>query len=96
MVGRLKDLIIRGGENVYAYEVEQVLVAHPGIRDVAVVGVPDPLWGEQIAAFIIAEGEPTPSTDELLAFCRERLARTSRREPALRASVPLTPLGKVQ
>ena len=50
--GRLKDMIIVGGENIYPREIEQVLFEHPTVADVAVVGVPDPKWGEQVAAFV--------------------------------------------
>jgi fatty-acyl-CoA synthase len=50
--GRLKDMIIRGGENIYPREVEELLQAHPGVAEVAVVGKPDPQWGETVAAFV--------------------------------------------
>ena len=64
IVGRLKEMIIRGGENIYPWEIEQVLAAHPDVIEVAVVGVPDPYWGEQVAAVVRLEGS---ATDEDLA-----------------------------
>ena len=51
ITGRIKDMIIRGGENIYPREIEQVLFEHEDVADVAIVGVPDPAWGEQVAAF---------------------------------------------
>ncbi len=71
--GRLKDMYISGGENVYPAEVEEVLHAHPAVADVAVVGVPDERWGEVGVAFVVAK-EPV-GDDALLEHCRERLAR---------------------
>lgn len=73
IVDRKKDTIITGGENVYSTEVEHVLAEHPEVREVAVVGVPDPEWGEALLACVVPRGEP-PSPEELKAFCRERLA----------------------
>jgi acyl-CoA synthetase (AMP-forming)/AMP-acid ligase II len=70
--GRLKELIVTGGENVAPLEVEQALLAHPAVADAAVVGRPDPEWGEAITAFVVLR-EPADS-DDLLAWCRERLA----------------------
>ena len=75
ITGRIKDLIIRGGENIYPREIENLLREHPGVSDVAVVGVPDPYWGEQVAAVILpisAANPPDPA--QLHAFCREQLA----------------------
>jgi acyl-CoA synthetase (AMP-forming)/AMP-acid ligase II len=95
--GRLKDMIIRGGENIYPREVEQVLFDHEDVADVAVVGVPDPVWGEQVAAFIRpAEGcEPDP--DALFAYCRQRLApHKAPRHWSIVDAFPMTPSGKVQ
>jgi fatty-acyl-CoA synthase len=94
IVGRLKEMIIRGGENIYPWEIEQVLVTHPAVIDAAVVGVPDDYWGEQVAAVIRVEGAPTD--EELAEFCRERLAR--HKVPKLwhrTETFPLTGSGKV-
>jgi acyl-CoA synthetase (AMP-forming)/AMP-acid ligase II len=73
LVGRRGDKIIRGGENVYPLEVEQVLALHPAVRDVIVVGVPDQRLGETIKAFVVPSG-PAPDPEVLRAFARERLA----------------------
>jgi fatty-acyl-CoA synthase len=97
IAGRLKDMIIRGGENIYPREIEQVLFGHPAVADVAVVGVPDPKWGEQVAAFIRPAPGQTPDPDELFAYCREHLAphKTPRHWTVLE-QFPLTPSGKIQ
>jgi fatty-acyl-CoA synthase len=71
--GRLKEMFISGGENVYPAEVESVLHEHPRVRDAAVVGVPDERWGEVGAAYVVLD-EAVPE-EELVAWCRERLAR---------------------
>jgi fatty-acyl-CoA synthase len=71
--GRLKELVISGGENIYPAEVEQVLAAHPAVVEAAVVGVPDERWGEVCAAFVVLRRELDEG--ELEGFCRERLAR---------------------
>ena len=75
ITGRIKDIIIRGGENVDPREIENLLRGYPGVADVAVVGVPDPYWGEQVGAVILprsAANPPDPA--QLHAFCREQLA----------------------
>jgi fatty-acyl-CoA synthase len=71
--GRLKDMYISGGENVYPAEVEAVLHEHPAVADAAVVGVPDERWGEVGVAFVVPRGEV--SEEALVRFVRERLAR---------------------
>jgi fatty-acyl-CoA synthase len=94
--GRLKDMIIRGGENIYPREIEELLYTHPGVTDVAIVGVPDARWGEQVAAFVRAK-EPAPTAEELEAFVAERLAHY--KVPKYWVFVetfPLTASGKVQ
>jgi fatty-acyl-CoA synthase len=95
--GRLKEVIIRGGENIYPREIEQLLITHPSIADVAVVGVPDPHWGEQVAAFVRPTPGTTPSSDDLQTFLQGRLAR--HKIPKVWRIVeafPTTPSGKVQ
>ena len=72
--GRIKELIIRGGENVSPERVEGVLASHPDVLEVAVFGVPDKIYGETVAAVIVPRGSAAPTPDELAAFCRERLA----------------------
>jgi fatty-acyl-CoA synthase len=94
--GRVKEMIIRGGENIYPREIEMVLLDHPGVADVAVVGVPDERWGEQVAAFIRPTGA-APGEAELDAFCRQRLARFKvPRYWVLVDAFPMTASGKVQ
>jgi O-succinylbenzoic acid--CoA ligase len=70
--GRIKDTIVTGGENVAAAEVEEALVSHPAVADAAVVGRPDPEWGEAVAAFVVVDREVDDA--ELVAWCRARLA----------------------
>jgi long-chain acyl-CoA synthetase len=71
---RIKDMIVTGGENVAPAEVESVLAEHPGVADVAVVGVPHPKWGETVKAIVVANSETTVDADDILNFARQRLA----------------------
>src|SRR3954451_10039576 len=73
--GRLKDMIIRGGENIYPREIEDLLLTHPHVADVSVVGVPDAEMGEQVVAFVRPAAGHTADPDHLAAFCREHLAQ---------------------
>jgi len=92
--GRLKDMYISGGENVYPAEVEAVLHEHPQVVDAAVVGVADERWGEVGVAFVVADGV---SDDELLEWCRARLARFKvPKSVRFVAEVPRNSLGKIQ
>ena len=97
VTGRLKDMIIRGGENIYPREIEEVLITHPAIASVAVFGVADDYWGEQVAcAFVPAIGTQ-PDPGELASFCQARLAR--HKTPKFwysMAELPLTLSGKIQ
>jgi fatty-acyl-CoA synthase len=95
--GRLKEMIIRGGENIYPREIEDVIASHPAVAAVAVVGLPDPVYGEQVAACV--ELAPGASADaaELLALCEQNLAPFQ--VPArwdFVAAMPRTRVGKVQ
>ena len=80
--GRLKDMIIRGGENIYPREIEAVLYAHPAVADVAVVGVPDDRWGEQVAAFVrLGEGAQRDAGRACRRLRASISPRTRRRAP---------------
>jgi fatty-acyl-CoA synthase len=95
--GRIKDMIIRGGENIYPRELEELLFEHPSVGDVAVVGLPDEKWGEVVAAFIRPATGKVVSREELFDYMRERLAphKTPRHWFAVEA-MPLTGSGKIQ
>ncbi len=97
ITGRLKDMIIRGGENLFPAEIENRLFEHPSVASVAVVGVPDPTWGEQVGAVIqLSEGADLQPS-ELQAFCRESLAPHKVPRFWYRTDdFPLTGSGKVQ
>ena len=71
---RVKDMIVSGGENVYPAEVENALMSHPGVSDVAVIGVPDERWGETAKAMVVRAPGPEATEAELIAWCRDRLA----------------------
>lgn len=74
LMGRSKDMIISGGENIYPAEIERVLKEHPAVKEVAVVGLPDPEWGESVLAVIVREEGQAVKRDEIVTFVRGRLA----------------------
>jgi acyl-CoA synthetase (AMP-forming)/AMP-acid ligase II len=93
---RVKDMIISGGENIYPAEIENVLMKHPGVADVAVIGIPSEVWGESPYAMIVAARGATVDADELLAFARTQLAKF--KVPVgveFRPALPRTPTGKL-
>ncbi len=97
IVGRAKDMIISGGENIYAAEVEAVLHEHPAVAEAALVGTPDEKWGEVGVAAVIARPGARTSEDELLAFCQSRMARYKiPRRVVFVDDFPRTALGKPQ
>jgi fatty-acyl-CoA synthase len=95
--GRLKDMIIRGGENIYPKELEELLFAHPSVGSVAVVGLPDDKWGETVAAFLRPAPDATIDKAELFAYVRQHLAphKTPTRWFSV-AEYPMTGSGKIQ
>ena len=94
LVGRAKDVIIRAGVNIYPGEIEQVLIAHPSVRDAAVVAWPSPMMGEEIAAYVVADSGV--DVDGLEAHCRTQLASYKiPRKIFTVAELPKSPLGKV-
>lgn len=96
--GRKKEMIVTGGQNVHSAEVEEILLAHPRVADAAVFALPDPMWGEKVAALIVPEAGGEASDAELEAWCRERLAGFKIPRAIFRQAEPLprTPTGKVQ
>ena len=89
-------MIVSGGENVYPVEVEEALAQHAGVADVAVIGVPDPHWGEAVKALIVPRPGARPAPEDLIAFARERLAGYKLpRSVDFVAELPRTPSGKV-
>lgn len=97
IVGRKKDLIIRGGQNIYPEEIEQYLARHEGIREAAVVGVPGPAGDERVWAFVLPEEGGTLSAQEVLQYCREGLeAYKIPDQVRFVTEFPRSGLGKVQ
>ena len=96
--GRIKDMIIRGGENIYPREIEDALFDHPAVAEAVVVGVPDQTWGEVVAAFVRpVPGQPRPAPEELRAHCQDRLAPYKTPEHWVFVDAfPMTPSGKIQ
>jgi acyl-CoA synthetase (AMP-forming)/AMP-acid ligase II len=74
LTDRVKDMIISGGENIYPAEVERVLLEHPSVAEIAVIGGPDPQWGEMAKVVVVAESGAAVVSTEIIAFCRSRLA----------------------
>jgi fatty-acyl-CoA synthase len=97
IVGRIKDLVIRGGENVYPREIEEFLYTHPDISDVQVVGVPDERYGEELCAWVVPRADATLTEDEVREFCRASLAHFKvPRYVVFTDGFPMTVTGKVQ
>jgi fatty-acyl-CoA synthase len=97
IVGRSKDLIIRGGENIYPREIEEFLYGHPQIKDVQVVGVPDARYGEELAAVVIARTSDPIDADTVREFCRGKIAHYKiPRYVILVEEFPMTVTGKIQ
>lgn len=109
LVGRLKELINRGGEKISPREIDEVLLSHPGVAEAVCFGTPHPTWGEEVAAVVVlrastgpdgsagVEGRQAPTEPELLAYCRERLADYKRpKQIHITDAIPRTATGKIQ
>jgi fatty-acyl-CoA synthase len=97
IVGRIKDMVIRGGENVYPREVEEYLYRHPKIEDVTVVGVPDEKYGEELCAWIRLKPGESAAPEEIIAFCRGQIAHYKiPRHIRFVDAFPMTVTGKIQ
>jgi long-chain acyl-CoA synthetase len=96
IVDRKKDMLIRGGYNVYPREIEEVLFAHPAVAEAAVVGKADPALGEEVVAIVVPKPGAEADPDDIIAFCRERLAAYKYpREVRIVADLPKGPTGKI-
>ncbi|MBW2203264.1 MAG: long-chain-fatty-acid--CoA ligase [Deltaproteobacteria bacterium] len=96
ILDRKKDMIISGGENIYTKEVEDVLHSHPALLEAAVIGVPDPKWGENVAAIVVLKEGMSASEEEIIEFCKKYLARYKRpKSVAFVDELPKNPSGKI-
>jgi long-chain acyl-CoA synthetase len=93
LVDRKKDMIISGGENVYSIEVESVLSLHPCVGEVAVIGVPDERWGEAVAAVVVPRAGSAQNAEELIGFCRGKIANYKIPKSIVFRSEPLPKTG---
>jgi fatty-acyl-CoA synthase len=97
IVGRIKDMVIRGGENVYPREIEEFLYRHPKIQDVQVIGVPDPKYGEELCAWVRLKDGQKASEEEIREFCRGQIAHYKvPRYVKFVDGFPMTVTGKIQ
>src|SRR5262249_7185183 len=93
---RVKDMIVSGGENIYPAEIEDVLMAHPGVGDVAVIGVPSEKWGETPKAIVVKAVGQDPTPDELITYARTQLAHYKCPSSVdFVEAIPRNPSGKV-
>ncbi len=96
IVDRKKDMIISGGENIYPREIEEVLYSHPKIADAAVIGIPDPLWGESVKAVIVLKRGEAMTEEEVIEYCKGHLASYKKpRSVEFVENLPRNPSGKV-
>ncbi|MBT7261165.1 MAG: long-chain-fatty-acid--CoA ligase [Desulfobacula sp.] len=96
LAGRGDDMIIRGGENISPEEVEDVLHSHPNIEETAVIGIPDPEWGQKTCAVVVLKREKATTAEEIMEYCRSRLAGFKRPEKIIfEKSLPRNTMGKV-
>ncbi len=97
IVGRLKDMVIRGGENIYPREVEEFLIKYPKIREVQVFGVPDDHFGEELCAWIVCREGQSADEDEIRAFCKDKISHYKvPKYIRFRQELPMTATGKAQ
>ena len=96
IVDRAKDMIISGGFNVYASEVESVLEAHPDVKASAVIGVPDERWGEAVKAFVVPQPQCCPAEADLIAFAKANIGSIKAPKTIeITGSLPVTKVGKI-
>jgi len=97
IAGRIKDMVIRGGENIYPREIEEFLYTHPAVKDVSVVGVPDEKYGEELCAWVVLKSDGAATEEELREYCRGKIAYYKvPRYVKFVAEFPMTVTGKIQ
>ena len=97
ITGRVKDMVVRGGENVYPAEVEDYLFRHPAVQEVQVFGVPDDKFGEEVCAWIVLKSGETAEEEDIRAFCRDQIAHYKvPRYVRFKSELPMTVTGKPQ
>jgi fatty-acyl-CoA synthase len=97
IVGRIKDMVIRGGENVYPREIEEFLMSHPDIQDVQVIGVPDARFGEELMAWVVTRGDAEIDQETVAEYCKGKIAHYKvPRYVQMVSEFPMTVTGKVQ
>ena len=97
ITGRLKDMIIRGGENIYPREIEEFLYTHPKVLDVQVVGIPDSVYGEEVMAWIILKEGESASASEIKEYCTGKISKHKiPKYLEFTQSYPMTASGKIQ
>ena len=98
ITGRVKDMLIRGGENVYPREIEEFLYRHPSVQEVQVFGVPDKKFGEEVCAWIVPKsGQPVPDEEAIRTFCQGQIAHYKiPRYVRIKDTIPMTVTGKPQ
>jgi long-chain acyl-CoA synthetase len=96
IVDRKKDMLISGGVNIYPREIEEVLYTHPGILDVAVIGVPDPVWGESVKAIVVPREGAALSEEDVIDFCNGKIASYKKPKSVdFINELPRNPSGKI-
>lgn len=96
IVGRKKDMIISGGENIYPAEIEEAIISHPAVKDVSVIGIPNRKWGEEVCAVVVLSENTKSSEDEIIKYCEERLASYKKPKSVhFVDSLPINTMGKV-
>ncbi len=95
--GRIKDIVITGGQNVFSPEVENIIMSHPAVADCAVIGLPDPIWGEAVTAIVIKAAGAEVSEEELVDYCKEHIAHFKAPKRVIWSDTPLprTATGKI-
>jgi len=93
---RFKDVIISGGENIVGLEVENCLYQHPGVAEIVCYGMPDERWGEVVKCLVNPKPDADPTAEELMGFCRQRMARFKCPKEIEFGEIPRTSAGKVQ